>query len=132
MSATANNDPTKWNLFASQNGVEIYYKYAQCDLEMGYDQEWVLLRFVNTAASTKTVKYHKIMEINGVCKTCNDPNGEYSMTVVLRANETIEGSCTVYDNAAHHIFSKMTTPNTGIEDKLTAFDLRNLTVTYNE
>lgn len=128
----ANEEPTEWTLYTSDNGVEVYYKYAPCDLEMGFDYEWVLLKFVNTTITNKLVDFDKVMEIDGDCVTCNDPEGEYHMTIAINAMETIEGSCTVYDEASHHIFSKIITPNTGIDDQLTGFDLGNFTVTNNE
>lgn len=126
--SVAGDEPKEWTLFATDNGVEIYYKYAECDLEMGYDHEWVLLKFVNTTSTPKNVDFDKKMELNGECVTCNDPHGEYHMTVGLAANETVEGSCTVYDDPSHHIFSKVLTPDTGIDDELTSFDLDNLEV----
>lgn len=119
---------TTWVLYSSNSGVDIYYKYSPCILEMGYDQEWVLLKFVNTTSLKKIIEFDKIMEIDGVCVTCNDPNGEYKMSVLLEANQTIQGSCTVNDNAAHHIYSKMIEPGVNIPDTLTRFELRNLLI----
>lgn len=132
LSFSQEEQPTEWTLFAEQNGVEIYHKYADCDLEMGYDQQWVILKFVNTTSVAKLVDFNKIMEIDGDCKTCNDPYGEYHMTVPLAANETSEGSCTIYDKPSHHIYSKVITPDTGLEYELTDFDLSELTVTDQE
>ena len=59
----AGDEPTDWTLFATDNGVEIYYKYAECDLEMGYDHEWVLLKFVNTTSTPKKAKANIALRI---------------------------------------------------------------------
>lgn len=119
----------EWQLYSSINGIEIYFKYSPCQLEMGYDQEWVLLKFVNTTSTSKMIEYNKIMEIDGVCVTCNDPNGEYRMSVTLQANEVVQGTCTVNDNRAHHIYSKTIEVGANIPDTLTRFELGSLMIT---
>ena len=46
-----------WKLYTDIDGIRLEYKYADCNLEKGYDQQWVLLRLTNTSGAAKIVKW---------------------------------------------------------------------------
>lgn len=121
------NKNNEWKLYHSNNAVDIFFKYADCNLEMGYDQEWVLLKFINKTEQQKIIEYDKIIEIDSVCITC-EYSAEYHMTINIKPNEIIEGSCSIYDNASSHFYSKMIEPGVNITSKLTRFELGNLKI----
>lgn len=119
-----------WKLYLNIDGIRIEYKYADCNLEKGYDQQWVLLKITNTTGNTKLVKWKSNLWYNNVCKTCHVTSGEYKRSVTVDAGESQEGTCSIYSNGSLNVFVKFideqyTSPNPQI---LTKFELYNLTV----
>lgn len=114
--------------FINDDGVEITYVKSDCDLKMGYDQEWVLFTFKNTNNYPVTIIWDLHMWIDNDCKTCNDPNGEYHRTLELAPNETLEGECGVNEDNRLYLFSKFDDPNTSMTYELTDFEFANFSV----
>lgn len=120
---------TGWDSWKSVDGVEIAQKEAECELRMGYDQDWKLFRFENTNSYTVILIWDIEMHHNGECVTCNDPNGEYHRTLELQPGEVLEGECKIAEDDRLHAFIQFNDPNyTGASAQLTHFDLKNLQV----
>jgi len=120
-----------WQLYTELDGIRIEYKYADCDLERGYDQQWVLLKITNTTGNTKLVEWKNNLWYNDECKTCDVTSGEYHRTVSVGGGKTLEGTCSIYGNGSLNIFVKFSdsqyqNPNPEV---LTKFELENLTIT---
>ncbi len=113
-----------WQVLTQKDGVEIKYKYSDCDLERGFDQEWVLLQFNNTTATKKTLIWDLELYFNNDCKTCG--SDEYHLVQELKPNESMEGICSVNTNTNLRIFSKFL--NRENRTELTDFKLANLQV----
>jgi len=65
-----------------------------------------------------------------VCRTCNDPYGEYRKEFCLESGDVIQGKCSVYDTSGLMIFSEwVSQPN---KEKLTKWNLGELTIQFPE
>ncbi|HIO73026.1 MAG TPA: hypothetical protein EYN38_07995 [Flavobacteriales bacterium] len=128
---TSSSNAGNWQLYAAIDGVRIEYKYADCDLEKGYNQQWVLLKITNTSASTKLVKWKNNLWYNNDCKTCHVKSQEYERAVAVNAGESLEGTCSIYSNGSLNVFVKFIDKqyqNTN-RQVLTKFELDNLRIT---
>ena len=129
-SGVSQNKPSSWTLLQQEDEIMIYYKYAQCQPRMGYDQELVLLKFVNSSSvMTKEIEWDLEAYWDGNCITCKNLN-EYHMKITLIPLQKLEGNCTVECDYKLKIFSKFTEKGISDADQklLTKFELANLTV----
>ncbi|MBL4578183.1 MAG: hypothetical protein JKY18_00655 [Flavobacteriales bacterium] len=120
-----------WELYTELDGIRIEYKYADCDLERGYDQQWVLLKITNTSVDTKLVEWKSNLWYNGECKTCDVNTGEYHRTVSVDPGKTLEGTCSIYGNESLNVFVKFIDIRYQNDNRevLTKFELDNLSIT---
>lgn len=126
----AQNKPTDWRLLQEEGVIQVFYKYAQCQPRIGYDQELVLLKFVNTSdAMTVEIEWDLEAYWGGNCITCQSPE-EYHMKTTLLPMQILQGDCTVECDYKHKVFSKFTEPGISDSDQklLTKFELANFTV----
>lgn len=120
------NDKYQWTLYGEESGVQIYYKYQECNKPTdGIFKEYVLLQFLNTSEASIAISWDNELWYNNVCQTCKSENGEYHYEINLGPGESIEGDCN--DNYDLRLFSKFL--NYRDKATLTKFDLKNLTVT---
>ena len=112
VSSLSYSQSNEWTVYYEQDGITISYKTADCDLEMGYDEQRILIK-VNNASNKKALiiwQYEQFYD--EVCATCDDPNGEYRKEFCLEPGKVVEGKCSVYDNSGLTIFSQwVTQPN---------------------
>jgi len=119
----------EWTTLSSDNGINISYKKVHCDMNSGYDQEIYVLKFENTNAYKVSVIWDLELWFDGVCSTCEDPNGEYHKVIALKPGEVSEGSCTDGPNNELYFFSRFDDANfTGKDVRLTDFNLANMMV----
>jgi len=128
---TGISNAENWQLYTELDGIRIEYKYFDCDLERGYDQQWILLKITNTSGFTKLVEWKSNLWYNNECKTCDVKGQEYQRTVSIDPGKTLEGTCSIYDNGSLTIFvkfidSQYQNPNRQV---LTKFELDNLSIT---
>lgn len=124
----------EWLLYAEQNGVRIEYKHSDCDLERGFDQEWVLLRVTNTSGEDKLVRWKANLWYNDHCKTCEIEGQEYFSSFSINAGKEISGICSINGIKGLNFFVKFIDPqykNTDIQI-LTKFELGDLSITKAE
>ncbi len=118
--------PTTWTQYYQSNGITISYKYADCDLEMGFDEQRVLIKIENSTDQKAHVIWDAHQYYNEECRTCEDPYGEYRREFSIEPGLTIEGKCSVYSDNRLVVFSKwVSQPN---KTTLTKFELSNLIV----
>jgi hypothetical protein len=117
----------QWVALASQSGIDISYKFADCHLaKFNWEQRWVLLKVENTSGATKSIDWDAQMWFDGVCKTCNDPNGEYHRTLIVDGGQTLEAECDLNVDGRMFFFIKFNDkPNV---EELTRFELANFVV----
>ena len=121
----------KWQLYSEHMGIRIEYKYADCDLERGFDQEWVLLKITNYTKKKKTIAWKSNLWFNERCKTCDVKGQEYQRSFTLDGGKSLKGTCSVSSVRGLTIFVKF------IDDgykganpqALTKFELVNIKVT---
>ncbi len=116
-----------WITYFSNSDVEINYKVSQCDPSIGYDSEMILLKVENKTSSDILMDWHMILYYSQTCKTC-DYFDEYHYSISLPANNEIQGNCDINSNYQLKIFSKFIDPNYTLNEQLTSFELRGLTV----
>lgn len=118
-----------WSLIKSQGGVNIYQKISHCEYNMGFDQERVILKYENTTANTVSIIWDFEIWMDGDCRTCDDPMGEYHKVLELQPNESVEGACARETDPRLFVFSKFDdVNNTSVNEELTHFDFANLSV----
>lgn len=128
---TSVSNAGNWQLYAEIDDIRIEYKYTDCDLERGYDQQWILLKITNSSGNTKLVEWKSNLWYNNECKTCDVKSQEYNRTVSIDPGKTLEGTCSIYGNGSLTIFVKFIdkqyqNPNRQV---LTKFELDNLSIT---
>ena len=118
--------------FIQKDGVFVSSTTSNCSMSMGYDTQRKILKFENTNNHPVILTWDLHLWFDGTCKTCNDPNGEYSFTLQLDANETISGSCDLNAESKLQFFSKFIDEDTDISTVLTKFELHNFSVVKDE
>ncbi len=119
--------PTEWTTYFEKDGVTISYKYADCDLEMGYDEQRVLLKIDNNSGKKAHIIWNAHQYYNNKCLTCEDPWGEYRREFSLEPTISLEGICSIKGDNRLIIFSKwVSQPN---KTELTKFELNDINIT---
>jgi len=95
----------EWTLHKEASGIQIFYKYADCNIPSeGFYKEMVLLKFVNTTQTPLKIKWQREAWYNGKCSSCG--LDEYKFELEVPAGETITGDCDIYAPSKLKIFSK--------------------------
>ena len=101
----AKKGDNEWILHKEVNGIQIYYKYVECNIPSeGYYQEQVLLKFVNTTQTPLKIKWQREAWFQGKCTSCG--KDEYKFELNIPAGESIVGDCDIYSPSKLKIFSK--------------------------
>ncbi len=117
-----------WQLLASNEFVDINYKYGECNLpSQGTHDEFVYLQIKNKTNKELKIEWNTEYWYNGKCYGCEDGNMENHKTIHLIPNITMEGICAEDVNPALVILSKML--NIKISTELTNFNLREIKTT---
>ena len=119
----------QWVEYFSNDQLTIEYKFVECDPEIGFNEEKVLLKMTNHTADELKLDWHVLLEYNTVCKTCDFPE-EYGYHVFLKPNQTKEGDCSIHSEAYEFkMFSRFTDPRAKAKDELTSFTLSEFVIT---
>ncbi len=118
-----------WMTYFENEQVKIEYKFSECDPEMGYDFEQVILRFVNKSTKKMDIDWHIHLYYDEKCLTCNYPV-EYARTIRLLPNETLEGNCDRETINELKLFSKFIDVNYSKGAILTSFQLASLNIAF--
>lgn len=121
-----------WTEYFSNNELTIEYKFVECDPEMGFNKEQVLLKMTNHTADELKLDWHLLLSYNQDCKTCDFPD-EYTYHVFLKPNESKEGDCSIYSEAFEFkMFSRFLDNRAKQKDVLTSFTLSDFVITTYE
>jgi hypothetical protein len=119
---------SEWQTLYSTTQLEIKYRYAECKLpSMGMHNENVYLQVVNKTNERIKVEWNVEYWYNEKCNGCNSVDNENYKSIVIKPNETLEGSCSEQCSKELVLFSKML--NSEAKSVLTDFNLRDLKVT---
>lgn len=125
MSQETNADKVKWILYKEQNGVQIHYKYVECnDIHNGIFKEMLYFQFVNTVNASMNVSFDEELWYNDKCISCKTISSEYHKEFVLEPGGVSEPDCETGHNLK--IFSKFL--NNTKASQLSKFELINLII----
>jgi hypothetical protein len=83
-----------WKLVKKQGVIELYSRTAECnDNVNGIYKNLELLKWVNTSNKETTISFSRQLWYNNTCINCGLNSDEQRFEIVLKPNETIEGSC---------------------------------------
>lgn len=118
--------PREWTLYSSENGVEIFYKYADCISNQGTDQERVILKFNNTNNFAVSIEWKTNIYYNGKCHNCNSDDHEFVSKQKILRESSIEGNC---EDRSSRLSFYSDFLDYEAKQKLTNFELVNVSVT---
>ena len=124
---TKDSHPIEWEIYFENDQIKVEYKFSECDPEMGYNTELVLLKCTNLTPNKLSLNWHEILYYDKICKTCDFPE-EYLYSVDLGPNELLEGNCSIYSKYQLQIFSRFNDVNSSNGVILTSFSLSNLQI----
>lgn len=123
---TAFSQDSKWELYSTVDGVQIYTMHSDCYPTNIPDQKAILVKVVNTTDKVVAVEWDKAVWYNDKLSKANQTDDENHYSVEVAKNGTIEGSCEV-PRGALYIYEDFITYKT--DTKLTKFELQNIKVT---
>ena len=121
------NHSTTWRTYFENDQIRIEFISSNCEPSMGYDFEQVNFKFINKTSTKLDLNWHIHLYYDKTCLTCNHPM-EYSRTIRLIGNETLEGDCRRETPDELKLFSKFNDANYSKGAILTSFQLAFLTI----
>jgi len=120
-----NADKVKWTLYKELNGVQISYKYVECnDIHNGIFKEMLYFQLINTTDISMNISFNEEIWYNNKCVSCGKNSPEYHKEFVLEPGGELGPDCDSGNNLK--IFSKFL--NNTKASELTKFELNNLTI----
>jgi len=116
-----------WLIYLQNSEFKIEYKYTNCDPSRGFDFEGVIFKITNLSSNKIALSWHKLLYYAGSCRTCDYPE-EYSFTISIEPNSSIEGNCNPDSGYNLKLFSKFIDQAYSQGDQLTSFKLGNLSI----
>ena len=91
--AQATNNSDNWELLLEDNGVTMYGKKAECQME-GSDLPGVyaFLKVTNDNPTARNINFSFGLQFEEGCSGCND-GSEFTYLVNVPANSSVEGDC---------------------------------------
>lgn len=125
---TKAENPTKWQLLTEKSGVQVYFRYENCDDNINdIHQQMAVLKFVNTTNQNLSVEWDLEAWYNNVCTTCGKNDKEHHFSTQLNAGETKIGNFEKRGTQRELlIFAKFNNMDNKV--KLTKFNLANMKI----
>ncbi|GAB4279437.1 MAG: hypothetical protein Kow0068_03430 [Marinilabiliales bacterium] len=82
----------RWTLYDEIDGIQIFYRYAECP-DNHPPMEYLLLQFINTTTDTLICQYKRELWYDNKCVSCDDPYNEFRHQIILSPEEEFTGSC---------------------------------------
>jgi uncharacterized protein YcfL len=124
------NEPKKksaeWQPLYSTDQITIRYRYSECKLANGSNNENVYLQVVNKTNEPLNIKWNTEYWYNGKCNGCESGNLENQQSIHLKPMETTEGTCSEKNSNSLRILSKML--GAGSKSELTDFNLKDIEI----
>ena len=85
----------QWKTYKSINGVNIYYKTANCNTEYNkVESEYYVFKYKNTNNYSVRLSWKLNVWVNDLCRSCNLPSpNEYELSLDIKAGQTLEYNC---------------------------------------
>ena len=124
----------EWIHYKSVDGVQVYSKVIPCTVssDPAYtnpNQEIMVFKIVNTNAKEVSVSWDFDVWYGTSCRTCGmkgNQKKEYTHTLNVKANQTIEGTCSDKLNSGLMLYSGV--KNKENQKKLAKFEMNNLII----
>ncbi len=129
VSQTSQNEfPEVWTHYANYNGVNVEYKYQECNSGTAKNQILVLFKFTNTTSDNRSLSWSTKHYRDGDCYNCaNIGSYEYAHDISLAPGEVIEADIENLDNKDLYLFSQFIVLAKGMpSSKLTSFEFTNV------
>lgn len=115
----------EWVHLETTDGVEIFYKYADCnDRVNGMNFEYLQFKFVNNTTKQKHLKWNYELYYDNRCVSCGDAE-EHTVSLNLAPDQVYASDCENYNTDKIGVFSRALDAKA---ERLTKFKLANLTV----
>jgi len=129
------SNPTEWEIYFENDTVKIEYTYQNCEYTEQFNSEYVVFKITNTTNQNVTIEWQEQLWLDDNCINCELNNPEFRKEIKISANHTTSGDCKISNNL--RIFSKFTErledmPGVNKIVSLSKFELKNLTITYND
>lgn len=115
-----------WQILHTTEQLDIKFRYGECQLSNGTNNENVYLQVTNKTKNTLEIEWDTEYWYNGKCNGCAGKNTENHKSIILNPMETREGTCSEKGTNALKIFSKML--GNGTKSELTDFYLRDIEI----
>jgi len=129
------SNPADWETYFENDSITIEFAYQNCEYIEQFNSEYVIFKITNYTNKNLTIKWEEQLWYDENCINCETNNAENRKQITILATTSSEGKCNIYNNL--RIFSKFTEkledmPGVNKINALTKFELKNLTITYNE
>jgi hypothetical protein len=118
-------EQSKWTLYKTVEGVEIYTMEADCYPADIPSQKGILVKVVNTNSYRCSVVWDLAVWYNNEKQETGVRDGENRFTTTLDVNQEVQGSCDS-PSGAFYIFKDFIVYDS--PTKLTRFELENITI----
>lgn len=116
-----------WKLIFEDEKVQLFSKYSDCEfVEDGIYVQYVLLKASNKTSQDLNLSwFNDVYYLGRGCSNCDHQNAEAANSVVIKANNSVEGVCAQGLNIGLRVFSKWTrSENIKELEKLVITDLK--------
>lgn len=122
--------PSDWTIYNNFDGVDVEYKYQECNSGEVKNQVLVLFKFSNNSTESKTLSWTTKHYRAGECYNCaNIDSHEYRHEISLASGEIVEADGTSKANDNLYLFSSFINLAKGMPTtKLTAFEFINVNI----
>ena len=129
------SNPADWETYFENDSIKVEFAYQNCEYTEQFNSEFLIFKTSNYTNQILTIEWEEQLWYDENCINCETDNNESRKQIKIPANSTLVGKCN--KNNSLRIFSKFTEK---LEDMngvnkivaLSKFDLKNLTITYNE
>ncbi len=129
------SNPADWETYFENDSIKIEFAYQNCEYIEHFNSEFVIFKTTNYTNQTLTIDWEEQLWYDENCMNCETINSENRKQITILATTSSEGKCNINNDL--RIFSKFTEkredmPGVNKINALTKFELKNLTITYNE
>ena len=132
LSASSTSD---WEAYFENDSIKIEFAHENCEYIEQFNSEFVIFKITNYTNKNLTIEWEGLLWYDENCINCETNIQENRKQITILATTSSEGKCNINNDL--RIFSKFTErledmPGVNKIVALSKFELKNLTITYNE
>ena len=129
------SNPADWETYFENDSIKIEFAYQNCEYLEQFNSEFVIFKITNYTSQNLTIEWEEQLWYDENCMNCETNNSENRKQITILSTTSSEGKCNINNDL--RIFSKFTEkledmPGVNKINALSKFELKNLTITYNE